>query len=47
MSWVMALRLGLGPGQLEAVAILLLIGLLQSSFGKCESVRREGWRKLP
>lgn len=42
----MALRVGLGPGQLEAVTILLLIGLLQSRVGKYESAEREGWRKL-
>lgn len=30
----MALRVGLGPGQLEAVTILLLIGLLQSGIRK-------------
>lgn len=43
MSGAMALRVGLGLGQLEALVILFLIGLLQSRVGKYESVGREGW----
>lgn len=36
----MALRVGLGPGQLEVMSILLLFGL-----GKSGSAGREGWSK--
>lgn len=39
----MALRVGLGPGQLEVMGILLLFGLLQSRMGKSGSAGREGW----
>ncbi|EDL17607.1 protease, serine, 8 (prostasin), isoform CRA_a [Mus musculus] len=34
----MALRVGLGLGQLEAVTILLLLGLLQSGIPSCGAV---------
>lgn len=43
MSGAMALRVGLGLGQLEALFVLLLIGLLQSRIGKYGSVGRDGW----
>lgn len=49
-SWAMALRVGLGPGQLEVMGILLLFGLLQSRMGKSGSAGEGGlerghWRE--
>lgn len=42
LSWAMAQRVGLGPQRLEAVTILLLLGLFQSRMG--EYVRGGGER---